>query len=44
MKLNDENDNNTDVLIGELEQHLKATLPDNCVVAKLFFNSQGFEF
>lgn len=44
MKMNNEDDNKTDQLISELGRHLKATLPDNCVSAKIFFNSQGFEF
>ena len=44
MKMNTENDNKTDELIAALEQHLKATLPESCVSAQVFFNSHGFEF
>jgi hypothetical protein len=43
MKMNNENDNKTDALMKELEDHFKATLPANCVAVRIFFNSQGYD-
>lgn len=43
MKMNTENDNKTDAIIKELEDHLKATLPDDCFRVSLYITHTGYE-
>jgi len=43
MKMNTENDNKTDALIKDLEDHLRATLPDDCIRVTLYITQTGYE-
>ena len=43
MKMNNESDNKTDSLIKQLEDHLKETLPDDCIRVSLYITATGHE-